>query len=237
MLRSYQEQGQPIGLASPAKIRKTNSREGKRMNSKVLSHDNSNFWPLTKIASLIACVGILLGSTPASGSVYNFNVPGTSPWFNTGIDIGSGSILDIIASGIVFSGIETNHYHNARGVGPLFPSQVKYSDTVIPNTVAFSLIGKIGGTTAVGTGTPVPEGVAGSGAGFVGPAYSQVIETGGRLFLGFNDNPNSFADNSGSFTVTVSITPVPEPSIFVLGGLGACALAFCRRKGNRNAVR
>jgi hypothetical protein len=45
------------------------------------------------------------------------------------------------------------------------------------------------------------------------------------LFLGYNDLVNAFSDNSGTFTVQLSVTPIPEPSTFAMFALGLSALA------------
>jgi hypothetical protein len=84
------------------------------------------------------------------------------------------------------------------------------SNAILPSTIALSLIGKVGGTSDFGTGIPVPEGVPGKGTGFVGSSYSQQIPTTGRLFFAFNDELGFFGDNSGSFTVTVTVVPPPS---------------------------
>ncbi|HEX7602861.1 MAG TPA: hypothetical protein VF316_14695, partial [Polyangiaceae bacterium] len=60
------------------------------------------------------------------------------------------------------------------------------------------------GTTAMDTGAPVPEGAPGSGAGFVGSSYDEVMTASGPLFLGYNDQRDWFYDNVGSFTVTIT---------------------------------
>src|SRR5207247_9251576 len=75
-----------------------------------------------------------------------------------------------------------------------------------------ALISKTGGTTAVGSGTPLPEGKPGKGPGFVGTSYNQVIATSGRLFLGFNDNyvPFNFTDNARSFSTTITLCGQPD---------------------------
>jgi hypothetical protein len=112
--------------------------------------------------------------------------------------------------------------------GPLF-----LSDSALPSAVSHSLIGKTGGTIAVGDGTPVSEGMPGDGMGFVGTSYNKFIPNGGELFLGFNDEVGGFWDNSGSFSVTVSVVPVPEPATVALVGLGT--LAFSARRVRRSA--
>jgi hypothetical protein len=74
---------------------------------------------------------------------------------------------------------------------------------------------------------PLPEDIFGKGAGFVGSHYDATIPVGGRLFLGFNDD--TFSDNSGSFSVHITVqapaTAVPEPTTLALFGLGAGAFA------------
>jgi hypothetical protein len=164
-----------------------------------------------KIFMALAVATILTGTTVQAVTIFNLTVPGTAPWYDTGIDIGAGTILNITASGTVIYGplgAQTTGPNGGNYIDPqLFP------DAVLPSTYIVSLIGKIGGTSAVGTGTPVPEGILGKGPGFVGSSYSEIISTGGRLFLGFNDRVPDFGDNSGSFSATVT---VPEPSPLAL---------------------
>jgi len=92
---------------------------------------------------------------------------------------------------------------------------------MLPDTVQFSLIAKVGGTEQVGTGTPVPEDYPGRGPGFVGSSYSRAVSTSGRLYLAYND-ALVFGDNTGAFTVNVGV--VPEPSTLILLGIGAISL-------------
>jgi hypothetical protein len=77
---------------------------------------------------------------------------------------------------------------------------------VLPTAVVVSLIGKVGGTTAVDTGAPLLEGAPDDGPGFVGASYDEIVVESGRLFLGFNDQKQAFGDNSGAFTVTITLS-------------------------------
>ena len=142
-------------------------------------------------------------------------------WQDSGIDVIAGQTLKVTASGNVFHQISINGstrgYANPDGVG-LYGDGTNWkgagpqlkSDTILPSAIALSLIGKVGGTTAFGTGAPVPEGVLGKGAGFVGSSYCQKIPTSGRLFFAFNDELHFFGDNSGTFFVTVTVVPGPS---------------------------
>jgi hypothetical protein len=162
----------------------------------------------------------------ARGNIYTLSVPAASPWTDTGIDVFFGQQLSITASGTVRAGLALGGTTDANGVGPLSDGTRIVSDTVLGTTISLSLIGKVGGTTAIGTGTPLLEGAPGKGPGFVGTSYDQEVMTTGRLFLGYNDD--IFSDNSGSFSVTVTV--VPEPSTMVLVALGALILlGFSRR--------
>ncbi len=155
---------------------------------------------------------------PATGQAQLVNAADAF-WQDSGIDIVAGQTLNVTASGTVFFQADWSvprGYSNPDGAG-LYGDGTNWngdgpqltSDTILPSTITFSLIGKIGGTTAFGTGTPIPEGVLGKGAGFVGTSYSQQIPTTGRLFFAFNDETYQFWDNSGYFTVTATVVPEP----------------------------
>jgi hypothetical protein len=153
-----------------------------------------------------------------------FTMPVTAPWFDTGIDIFSGQRISITANGTV-SYATSSPGVNADGIGPGYDGNQKLVNTTIPNTIHLSLIGKVGGTTGIGDGTPVPEGLPGKGTGFVGSAYDQIIPYSGRLFLGLNDTDSNFGDNSGSFSIQV----VPEPSLYAFFAVAAVAWVTTRR--------
>lgn len=173
--------------------------------------------------SLLGLLALTLGLRNAGAvDLFNFSVPNTAPWYDTGIDIASGSQLAITATGIVQYGPLSAQMADANG-GDYTGTQF-YPDSVLPTTTVVSLIGKIGGTTAMGTGTLLPEGKPGNGPGFVGTSYNLPVFFSGRLFLGYNDLVSAFGDNSGSFSVTLSVTPVPEPSTAALAAIGLLAL-------------
>jgi hypothetical protein len=133
-------------------------------------------------------------------------------------------LFQVSASGTVAFGLNANQTCGPNGGDPSVGAQFDFL-SMYPDTVVVSLIGKIGGSTALYTGTLLPEGISGNGSGFVGSSYSQIAPATGRLFLGFNDHPDAFSDNSGAFSVIVS---VPEPSTAALAGAGL--LAFIARK-------
>jgi hypothetical protein len=167
--------------------------------------------------AVLAAVALLQGAPAVRAQIYTLQVPDTQPWTDTGIDVSAGSLLGITASGVVRYGYDSVSVTDANGVNS---DGVKFFSTaILPKTIVVSLIGKIGGTTAVGTGTLLPEGVPGNGPGFVGTSYSEQAPESGRLFLGFNDQ--YYPDNSGAFSVTVTI--VPEPAVFALVALGGLA--------------
>lgn len=141
------------------------------------------------------------GCAPETASM---EVPSTSPWSDTGIDVLAGQRLRITATGMAHYGNLPEQVTDANG-GTYYGKKF-FTTTVLPDAVVVSLIGKIGGTTAIGTGTPLPEGAPGDGTGFVGTSYDQIVPESGRLFLGFNDQVQAFGDNGGAFTVTVTLT-------------------------------
>jgi hypothetical protein len=171
------------------------------------------------------------GAEVATAQIYTLGVPDTVPWTDTGIYLTAGSQLDIAATGTVH--YSTSSYQVCDANGGDYSGAQFLSDMMLPTTVCHSLVGKIGGTTGVGTGTPVSEGILGDGPGFVGTFYNKAVSTSGELFLGFNDDPAVFWDNSGSFSVTISITSVPEPgtiALFATGAIGLLILGWQRRR-------
>jgi hypothetical protein len=177
---------------------------------------------ILKAAIFLSLFTVFAVRASAQLGAYTFNVPGTTPWFDTGIDITAGWQLRVGATGLVTynTGLPGTAVADANGgdwLGGNFFSTAVYSNAEI-----HSLIGKIGGTTDLNTGNPVPSGLLGQGAGFVGKSYTNLILNSGRLFLGYNDEPPYFFDNAGSFAV--NITVVPEPSTIGLLGLGILLL-------------
>jgi len=193
-------------------------------NSRVICRLFSSTAAATLLAGLIS----LCGGRNARATIYTLTIPDTVPWTDTGINIAAGSEIQITASGTATFGFSAG-----QSCGPNGTTGVFYPGSVVPSAVSCSLIGKTGGTTGVGTGTLVPEGTPGDGTGFVGASYDKTISTGGELFLGFNDQVGGFSDNSGSFSVTLNVLPVPEPSIMAFVGLGG--LAFWARRRTRAA--
>jgi hypothetical protein len=133
----------------------------------------------------------------------SMQVPSTTPWVDTGVDVTAGQHLHLTATGTVRYGGDARQVTDANG-GTYYGRKF-FTTAVLPTTVVVSLIGKVGGTTAVGTGTPLPEGTPNDGPGFVGTSYDEIVPESGRLFLGFNDQEQAFADNSGAFTVAVTL--------------------------------
>ena len=186
-----------------------------------------------RILQSLAIIAVFVRINSAQGAVYNLQVPVNVPWYDTGINVSAGDQLLISASGSV-EYFYANHAMTGPG-GTNWDGQQYFSLDVYANTTVVSLIGKIGGTTAVGTGTAVPAGTPGNGVGYVGASYNQIMLAGGRLFLGFNDqyfyppNGSAYTDNFGSFNVMVTV--VPEPSILAMAALGAIVLVRRLRCG------
>jgi len=187
--------------------------------------------PLSSCAAAAILVSLitLWSGQNARATIFTLSIPDTVAWTDTGINIAAGSELEISASGTVTYGFSTGQSTGPNGGDT--SSQQFFADAVVPSAVIHSLIGKTGGTTAVGDGTPVPEGTPGDGTGFVGVSYDKIISSGGELFLGFNEEVGGFSDNSGSFSVTVTV--VPEPSVAAFFGLGVLALLGRRIRGVR----
>jgi len=171
-------------------------------------------------------IGLLLASWNARAATIFLTIPGNTPWTDTGILVGAGNGVTIIASNTVsWGGASTD----PNGVGPFRDGTQMLPTVIVPTAIIDSLVGKVGGTTAIGTGTALPEGKPGKGAGFVGSPYSQISPVSGELFLGFNDD--HFEDNSGSYSVWITV--VPEPSSVALIGLGIAVVSVKARRLKR----
>ena len=134
----------------------------------------------------------------------SLQVPSTTPWFDTGIDVTAGQHLHITATGMVRYGGNPEQVTDANGGH--YTGKKFFTTAVLPTTVVCSLTGKVGGTTAVDTGTLLLEGTPDDGPGFVGASYDEIVPESGRLFLGFNDRKQAFGDNIGAFTVTITLS-------------------------------
>ncbi len=138
-----------------------------------------------------------------AGETASLEVPSATPWFDTGVDVIAGQRLRITATGMVRYGENAQQVTDADGGH--YTGKKLFATAVLPTTVVCSLIGKVGGTTAIDTGAPLPEGTPSGGPGFVGVSYDEIVLESGRLFLGFNDQKQTFGDNSGAFTVTITL--------------------------------
>jgi len=138
------------------------------------------------------------------GETTSIQVPSTAPWFDTGIDVTAGQHLHITATGMVQYGGKPEQVTDPNGGH--YTGKKFFDAAVLPTTVVCSLTGKVGGTTAVDTGTLLLEGAPNDGPGFVGASYDEIVPESGRLFLGFNDRKKAFGDNIGSFTVTIKLS-------------------------------
>ncbi len=148
---------------------------------------------------------VLIDKTPPvfgeiSGPVA-VSVPASQPWTDTGIDIPAGSLVQITGSGrIRIAGSDPGKYPDGRTFDYEQPGTECGAGWVLQNAACWSLIGRIG---AAGAGFPV------------GLSTSFTATTGGKLYLGVNDNV--FGDNSGAWSAAVSfarpgITPQPLPN-------------------------
>jgi hypothetical protein len=133
--------------------------------------------------------GKLVCGAPVTRDV---QVPVTTPWSDTGIDVLVGTDVVIHASGTVRYGPMSPQTTDANGGN--FDGTSYFPSAVYPKAIVCSLIGRVGDT-------PVPK-----QSGFVGVDYHETMTSGGRLFLGFNDQQGQFGDNSGAFDVTITTT-------------------------------
>ena len=120
------------------------------------------------------------GSTTSAGGT-SITVPANQPWTPTGIAVTKGQTLMFSSTGEVQLSADTNDVATASGA----KSARTAPRAAMPRVLAGALIGRIG------NGQPF---AIGDNNTFQAPAS-------GQLFLGVNDD--SFADNQGTFQVTI----------------------------------
>ncbi|CAN5867824.1 hypothetical protein BH18ACI5_BH18ACI5_12810 [soil metagenome] len=110
------------------------------------------------------------------------SVPGNTEWVDTGIDVRPGDVLTIRADGSVR--LSGNGDDTATPGG----ANRRANNAPLPNHPAGSLIARVGFSAPL---------FVGDGRGI------NKVTTGGRLYLGVNDD--HWADNSGAFRATVTV--------------------------------
>ena len=138
---------------------------------------------LVTAAAVVLGVVLLTGEPAAPPESAEVAVDGTLAWSDTGLDVGSGDRVSVVADGEI-------HHNEASTTGPEgFPNRPDLL-TPYPELNHAALIGRIGED-----GTAL----------FVGRQATFTAERDGRLFLGVNDG--GLENNSGSFTAAVTVEP------------------------------
>ncbi len=107
------------------------------------------------IASLFLCQGIAQ-TAPTTANDYSFNIPTTQPWTDTGVDLQTGDVLNITASG---------------KCDPLGVSGASAQGLPVSDALPGALIAKL-----QAQGTPV----------LIGSSKEVTVDAAGHLFLGIN---------------------------------------------------
>jgi hypothetical protein len=182
-----------------------------------------------RLKVFLFCIAAGVFAPTALGSTVTFTVEGALTWQDTGVSVAAGDRLQITTTGsILFLPPSTTA---TAGGGSLFFDP----NSFVPGADNLSLVGKIGADPARFTGNLLPEGITGRGAGYVGNSYDKIIPVSGELYLAFNDS--FFADNTGSFTSVITVTPaaVPLPPI-AWSGFGLISLLCLHRRFSRGSL-
>jgi len=206
----------------------------------------------TLLGTILALILVAAGMMPVASAsadtteTKTMQIPSTQPWTDTGLIVSPGDTISITASGNVYYAHagDPNYLVGPEGlIGYRHPCECCYVVTSTEVT-SHALVGNIAQTMTY------------DGKGFlVGPSFSGPVPvtnstaTSGKLFLGFNDtgircdrtglDSGTWGDNSGAFTVTITISrpsssSIPAVSIWSAIGavviLGAMAMLVLRRR-------
>ena len=111
-------------------------------------------------------------------------VPSTQRWFDTGIDVRAGTVIDYRATGTIGMS-QSNENDGATPAGAW--SGRRADNAPFRDRPAGALIGRIG------TGAPI----------FMGDSGQVNVSNTGRLYLSVNDD--YLQDNSGEYRVTITL--------------------------------
>jgi hypothetical protein len=138
-------------------------------------------------------------SAKAATTPQTVTVPATQPWTDTHISLSKGTVSFKRASGTInVSSGNPDFTNTPAGKGPADPNCIASPNTkwgggwIVMGLPCWSLIGKIGNN---GTPFEVGKGIT-----------NHPVSNPGELYLGVNDQSDSFVDNSGSWKVQVSWT-------------------------------
>jgi hypothetical protein len=135
-----------------------------------------------------------VSNTPTPKLQYSIQVQANQQWTDTGVDIDAGDQVVINAGGFIkIAGSDPGK--NPDGTGPDGSvSAAAWAGAVAPGLLGSSLIGRIA------SDSPFE----------VGSVFSWYASSTGRLYLGVNDNASMFGDNSGFWSVEITITKKDE---------------------------
>jgi hypothetical protein len=122
-----------------------------------------------------------LPATVAASGSSTISVPANQPWTPTGFAVSKGQTLTFNSTGEIQLSADSNDMASADGAR----SGRRATRAPVPQALAGALIGR------VGNGQPFP----------IGEQGTIQMPANGQLFLGINDD--GFADNGGSFQVTI----------------------------------
>jgi len=125
------------------------------------------------------------GPVGTSGSnAVDVLVPSTQRWFDTGIDVRAGSVVDFQATGTIRMSLG----NDSDSAGPAGAWSGRFADNApFRDKPAGALIGRIG------NGSPL----------FLGERAQVTVRNTGRLYLSVNDD--YLDDNSGEYRVTITV--------------------------------